>query len=110
LTDIRKGMRILEEETFGPVAPLIPFRDEAEVIQAANDTPYGLAAYFFSQNVSRCIRVAEQLEYGIIGVNDGMPAVPQAPFGGFKESGVGREGGREGIEEFLEVKFISLGL
>ncbi len=110
LTNVRKGMRILEEETFGPVAPLIAFRDEAEVIQAANDTPYGLAAYFFSQNVSRCIRVAEQLEYGIIGVNDGMPAVPQAPFGGFKESGVGREGGREGIEEFLEVKFISLGL
>ncbi len=110
LTDVRKGMRILEEETFGPVAPLIPFRDEAEAIHAANDTRYGLAAYFYSQNVSRCIRVAEQLEYGIIGVNDGSPSVPQAPFGGFKESGVGREGGREGIEEFLEVKFISLGL
>lgn len=110
LTDVRKGMRILEEETFGPVAPLIPFRDEAEVIQAANDTRYGLAAYFYSQNVSRCVRVAEQLEYGIVGVNDGSPSVPQGPFGGFKESGVGREGGREGIEEFLEVKFISLGL
>lgn len=110
LTDVRKGMRILEEETFGPVAPIIPFREEAEVIRTANDTPYGLAAYFFSQNVGRCIRVAELLEYGIIGVNDGMPAVPQAPFGGVKESGVGREGGREGIEEFLEVKFISLGL
>lgn len=110
LTDVKKGMRILEEETFGPVAPLIPFRDEAEVIQAANDTRYGLAAYFYSQNVSRCVRVAEQLEYGIVGVNDGSPSVPQGPFGGFKESGVGREGGREGIEEFLEVKFISLGL
>lgn len=110
LTDVRKGMRILEEETFGPVAPVISFREDAEVIQAANDTPYGLAAYFYSQNVSRCIRVAEQLEYGIIGVNDAMPAVPQAPFGGVKESGVGREGGREGIEEFLEVKLISLGI
>ncbi|MFQ5846569.1 MAG: NAD-dependent succinate-semialdehyde dehydrogenase [Candidatus Methylomirabilales bacterium] len=110
LTDVRKGMRILEEETFGPVAPLISFRDEAEVIRAANDTRYGLAAYFYSQNVSRCFRVAEQLEYGIIGVNDGSPSVPQAPFGGVKESGLGREGGREGIEEFLEVKFLSLGL
>ncbi|MFQ5989854.1 MAG: NAD-dependent succinate-semialdehyde dehydrogenase [Candidatus Methylomirabilales bacterium] len=110
LADVKNGMRILEEETFGPVAPLIRFREEAEVIRAANDTPYGLAAYFFSKDVNRCIRVAEQLEYGIIGVNDGMPAVPQAPFGGFKESGLGREGGREGIEEFLEVKFVSLGL
>ncbi|MFQ5852381.1 MAG: NAD-dependent succinate-semialdehyde dehydrogenase [Candidatus Binatia bacterium] len=110
LTDVKKGMRILEEETFGPVAPLIPFQDEAEVIRAANDTRYGLAAYFFSQNVSRCLRVAEKLEYGIIGVNDGMPSVPQAPFGGLKESGLGREGGKEGIEEFLEVKFLSLGL
>jgi succinate-semialdehyde dehydrogenase/glutarate-semialdehyde dehydrogenase len=110
LADVRKGMQILEEETFGPVAPLVPFRDEAEVIQAANDTRFGLAAYFYSQNVSRCIRVAEQLEYGIVGANDAMPAVPQAPFGGLKESGFGREGGREGIEEFLEVKLISLGL
>jgi succinate-semialdehyde dehydrogenase/glutarate-semialdehyde dehydrogenase len=110
LADVRKGMQILEEETFGPVAPLVPFRDEAEVIQAANDTRFGLAAYFYSQNVSRCIRVAEQLEYGIVGANDAMPAVPQAPFGGMKESGFGREGGREGIEEFLEVKLISLGL
>lgn len=110
VTDVRKGMRILEEETFGPVAPVIPFRGEAEVVRAANDTPFGLAAYFFSQNMSRCIRVAEQLEYGIVGVNDEMPAVPQAPFGGLKESGLGREGGREGIEEFLDVKLISLGL
>jgi succinate-semialdehyde dehydrogenase / glutarate-semialdehyde dehydrogenase len=110
LIDVQKGMQILEEETFGPVAPLIPFRDEAEVIRAANDTRSGLAAYFYSQNMSRCLRVAEQLEYGIIGVNDAVPAVPQAPFGGVKESGLGREGGRHGIEEFLEVKAISLGL
>jgi succinate-semialdehyde dehydrogenase/glutarate-semialdehyde dehydrogenase len=110
LGGVKKGMQILEEETFGPVAPLVPFRDEAEVLKAANDTRYGLAAYFYSQNVSRCVRVAEQLEYGIIGANDAMPAVPQAPFGGVKESGFGREGGREGIEEFLEVKLISLGL
>lgn len=110
LADVHKGMQILDEETFGPVAPLISFRDEGEVIQAANDTRSGLAAYFYSQNMSRCLRVAEQLEYGIIGVNDAMPAVPQAPFGGVKESGIGREGGRHGIEEFLEVKAISLGL
>lgn len=110
LTDVQKGMQILGEETFGPVAPLIPFRDEAEVIRAANDTRSGLAAYFYSQNMSRCLRVAEQLEYGIIGVNDAVPAVPQAPFGGVKESGLGREGGRQGIEEFLEVKAISFGL
>ncbi len=110
LGDVRKGMQILEEETFGPVAPLIPFQDDAEVIRAANDSRSGLAAYFYSQNMSRCLRVAEQLEYGIIGVNDAMPAVPQAPFGGVKESGIGREGGRQGIEEFLEVKAISLGL
>lgn len=110
LTDVQKGMQILDEETFGPVAPLIPFRDEAEVIRAANDTRSGLAAYFYSQNMSRCLRVAEQLEYGIIGVNDAVPAVPQAPFGGVKESGLGREGGRQGIEEFLEVKAISFGL
>ncbi len=110
LTDVQKGMRILEEETFGPIAPVIPFRDETEVIRAANDSRSGLAAYFYSQNMSRCLRVAEQLEYGIIGVNDAVPAVPQAPFGGVKESGLGREGGRQGIEEFLEVKAISFGL
>jgi succinate-semialdehyde dehydrogenase/glutarate-semialdehyde dehydrogenase len=109
---VAKGAKVLtggQPRTDGPFAQGRFFAPTV-LTDIANDTPYGLAAYFFSQNVSRCIRVAEQLEYGIIGVNDGMPAVPQAPFGGFKESGVGREGGREGIEEFLEVKFISLGL
>ncbi len=110
LTGIKGSMQIMKEETFGPVAPIEPFDTEDEVIQKANDTPYGLAAYFFSRDVGRVWRVAERLEYGIVGANDGMPSVPQAPFGGWKESGIGREGGHEGIEPFLETKFISMGL
>lgn len=104
------GMRCMAEETFGPVAPLAPFRTEDEAVRLANDTRYGLAAYFFTRDVSRVVRLMERLEYGIIGANDPSPAVPQAPFGGFKESGVGREGGRYALEEFLEVKHICLGL
>ncbi|NTW03608.1 MAG: aldehyde dehydrogenase family protein, partial [Oscillochloris sp.] len=97
-------------ETFGPVAPLIPFDTEEEVLRMANDTSYGLAAYFYTRDVSRVFRVAEGLEYGIIGANDGSPSTAQAPFGGFKQSGLGREGGPQGIDEYLEVKYISLGL
>jgi succinate-semialdehyde dehydrogenase/glutarate-semialdehyde dehydrogenase len=103
-------MRIVKEETFGPVLPIIPFTDEAEVIRKANDTIYGLAAYVYTQNLSRSIRMAEALEYGIVGVNDGAPTQTQAPFGGFKHSGIGREGGHHAMEEFLEVKFVSLGI
>jgi succinate-semialdehyde dehydrogenase/glutarate-semialdehyde dehydrogenase len=103
------SMLLAREETFGPVAALLPFDTEEEVIERANNTAYGLATYFFTRDIGRVWRLAEQLEYGIIGANDGMPSTAQAPFGGVKESGFGREGGKWGIEEFLEVKYISLG-
>lgn len=110
ITDVTKEMDIAVEETFGPVVPIIPFADEAEVIGMANDTPYGLAAYVYTQNNSRCFRMAEELEYGIVGINDGSPTQTQAPFGGWKESGIGREGGHHGLEAFLETKFVSFGI
>ncbi len=110
LGDARPEMLVAREETFGPVAPLLPFNNEAEVLRIANDTPFGLAAYFYTRDVSRVFRVAEQLEYGIIGANDAVPSVAQAPFGGVKQSGLGREGGSVGIDEYLDVKYISLGL
>ncbi len=110
LTSVARGMRVLEEETFGPVAPVIRFTDDAAVVQMANDTPYGLAAYLWTRDLSRAFRVAEALDYGIVGVNDGVPSTAQAPFGGVKMSGVGREGGRWGIEEYLDLKYVSMGL
>ncbi len=110
LENARPDMLVAREETFGPVAPLIPFDTEAEVIASANATPYGLAAYFFSRDVGRVIRVAEALDYGIVGANDALPSLAQAPFGGFKQSGLGREGGAFGIDEYLEVKYLALGM
>lgn len=103
-------MKISREETFGPVAPIFEFETEEEVIQKANDTEFGLASYVFTQNLSRMFRVAEALEYGIVGINDPLPTVAQAPFGGVKESGVGREGGKYGIEDYLDYKFLSIQL
>ncbi|MGP7816455.1 NAD-dependent succinate-semialdehyde dehydrogenase [Niallia sp. 01092] len=100
-------MKIAYEETFGPVAPIFVFETEEEVIQKANDTVYGLASYIFTQNGARMFRVSEALDYGIVGVNDAMPTVAQAPFGGVKESGIGREGGKYGIDDYLETKFVS---
>ncbi|MDQ0219119.1 NAD-dependent succinate-semialdehyde dehydrogenase [Peribacillus cavernae] len=110
LSDIDDSMLCMQEETFGPVMPISSFKTVEEAIQRANDSIYGLAAYVFTENISRGIRVVEALEFGIVGLNDGLPSTPQAPFGGFKQSGLGREGGHFGIEEFLEVKYISLGL
>lgn len=108
LVDVKRGMRILEEETFGPVAPIVGFSDEAEAIRAANATPYGLAAYIWTRDLGRAFRVAEALDYGIVGINDGLPATPHAPFGGVKNSGIGREGGKWGLEEYLDVKYVSM--
>ena len=110
LSGCTDDMLVAKEETFGPVAPLFSFRTEAEVVDRANATPYGLAAYFYTRDTARTIRVAEALEYGIVGVNDPRPASPTAPFGGFKQSGLGREGGQEGIDAFLETKLVSVGI
>jgi len=101
-------MKISHEETFGPIAPLFPFNDEEEVVELANSSEYGLASYIYTNDISRSVRVSEALQYGIVGINDALPTVAQAPFGGIKESGFGREGGRQGIEDYLEYKFLSL--
>jgi succinate-semialdehyde dehydrogenase / glutarate-semialdehyde dehydrogenase len=110
LADVAPGMRISREETFGPVAPLFRFADEAEAIAQANATEFGLAAYFYSRDLGRVWRVAEALEYGMVGVNTGMVSTAVAPFGGVKQSGFGREGSRYGIEEYLDVKYLCLDL
>jgi len=110
LTDISRDMRLTCEETFGPIMPLMRFTDVEEALKAANDTNYGLAAYVLTNDLRKAIRMAEGLEYGIIGINDTVPATAQAPFGGMKESGIGRESGREGMEAYLETKYISIGL
>ena len=97
------------EETFGPVAGIARFTSEEEAIRQANDTPYGLAAYFFSRDLGRVWRVSEGLEYGIVGINTGVISTEVAPFGGVKESGIGREGSKYGIEEWLELKYLCMG-
>ena len=110
LTDVAPDMLIYREETFGPVAGVVPFDDEDDVIAMANDTRYGLAAYVYTQNLARALRTFEQLQFGIIGINDINPTSAAAPFGGMKESGLGREGAREGIEEYLETKLGGLSI
>ena len=109
LADVKTDMKVTHEETFGPVAPLFSFGSEDELIKLANDTEFGLASYFYSRDIGRIWRVAEALEYGIVGINVGIISNEVAPFGGVKESGIGREGSKYGIEEFLEVKYLCLG-
>jgi len=109
LTNVTRDMLVAREETFGPVAPLFKFKDEADVIGQANDTPFGLAAYFYARDIGRVWRVAEALECGIIGINEGIISSEVAPFGGYKQSGLGREGSHHGVEEFLEIKYLLMG-
>jgi succinate-semialdehyde dehydrogenase/glutarate-semialdehyde dehydrogenase len=110
LAGVKKGMLITQEETFGPVAAVIPFKDEAEVIEMANDSEFGLASYFYSRDIGRIWRVAEALEFGMVGVNTGVISNEVAPFGGVKQSGLGREGSVWGMDEYLEMKYVCLGL
>ncbi|MFT4184110.1 MAG: NADP-dependent succinate-semialdehyde dehydrogenase [Rhizobium sp.] len=109
LADVTPAMAVAKEETFGPVAPLFRFKDEADVIAQANDTEFGLASYFYARDLARVFRVAEALEYGMVGVNTGLISTAEAPFGGVKLSGLGREGSKYGIEEFTEIKYVCLG-
>jgi succinate-semialdehyde dehydrogenase/glutarate-semialdehyde dehydrogenase len=109
LRDVTPRMRVATEETFGPLAPVFRFSDEAEAIAMANDTEYGLAAYLFSRDLGRVWRVAEALEYGMVGINEGLISTELAPFGGVKASGMGREGARQGLEEYLECKYMLMG-
>jgi succinate-semialdehyde dehydrogenase/glutarate-semialdehyde dehydrogenase len=109
LIDVTPAMAVAREETFGPVAPLFRFKTEHEAIALANDTEFGLAAYFYGRDIGRIWRVAEALEYGIVGINTGIISTEVAPFGGVKESGLGREGSKYGLEEFLEIKYLCLG-
>jgi succinate-semialdehyde dehydrogenase/glutarate-semialdehyde dehydrogenase len=109
IEDVTSHMIVSQEETFGPLAPLFRFQTEEEAIRIANDTPYGLASYFYTRDLARTWRVSEALEYGMVGVNTGLISTAIAPFGGVKESGLGREGSKYGIEEFLEVKYLCLG-
>ena len=110
LTDVPDDAKLLQEEIFGPVAPVKGFAEEDEAIAAANDTEYGLVAYVFTNDLKRALRVCERLETGMIGLNQGIVSNAQAPFGGVKQSGFGREGGYEGIEEYLETKYIAVNL
>ncbi|KTT04169.1 succinate-semialdehyde dehydrogenase [Pseudomonas oryzihabitans] len=110
LADVPKSAKVSKEETFGPLAPLFRFKDEAEVIELANDTEFGLASYFYARDLSRVFRVAEALEYGMVGINTGLISNEVAPFGGVKASGLGREGSKYGIEEYLEIKYLCLGV
>ena len=109
LTDVTRDMLVAREETFGPVAPLFRFKDEADVVAMANDTPFGLAAYFYARDIGRIWRVAEALEVGMLGINEGVISSELAPFGGVKQSGLGREGSHHGIEEFLDIKYMLMG-
>jgi succinate-semialdehyde dehydrogenase/glutarate-semialdehyde dehydrogenase len=109
LSNVRPDMLVMQEETFGPVAAVVRFHSEEEAIAAANDTDYGLASYFYSRDIGRVWRVAERLEYGMVGINTGIISNEVGPFGGVKQSGLGREGSKYGIDEYLELKYLCIG-
>jgi succinate-semialdehyde dehydrogenase/glutarate-semialdehyde dehydrogenase len=109
ITDVTRDMTVAREETFGPLAPIFRFRTEADAIRLANDTEVGLAAYFYSRDIGRIWRVSEALEYGMVGINEGIISNEVAPFGGVKESGLGREGSKYGIDDFVEIKYLCMG-
>lgn len=109
LKDVKHDMDIVQQEIFGPVAPVMKFDSDEELLEMANDTIYGLASYFYSQNIHRVWKVAEALEYGMVGINDGMISTEVAPFGGVKQSGIGREGAKEGIDEYMDIKYLCFG-
>ena len=109
LTNVDKSMRVYKEEIFGPVAPILKFKTEEDAINLANDTEFGLACYFYSRDVGRIWRVGEALEYGIVGINEGIISNEMAPFGGVKESGQGREGSKYGLDDYLEIKYMCVG-
>ncbi|UIP26731.1 NAD-dependent succinate-semialdehyde dehydrogenase [Photobacterium sp. TLY01] len=109
LTEVTQNMDIVQKEIFGPVAPVLRFSNDSELIAMANDTIHGLASYFFSQNINRVFHIAEALEFGMVGINEGIISTEVAPFGGVKQSGIGREGGRQGIEEYLHTKYLCFG-
>jgi succinate-semialdehyde dehydrogenase/glutarate-semialdehyde dehydrogenase len=109
LTNVDNTMEVYNEEIFGPIAPLFKFSTEEEAIRIGNDTPFGLAAYFYSRDIGRIWRVSEGLDYGIVGVNEGIISTEVAPFGGMKESGIGREGSKYGIDDYLELKYLNMG-
>jgi succinate-semialdehyde dehydrogenase / glutarate-semialdehyde dehydrogenase len=108
LSDVKSDALVSQEETFGPLAPVIRFKDEADVIAMCNKSPFGLASYFYSRDLGRVWRVAEALESGMVGVNTGLITTEVAPFGGVKESGLGREGSRHGMEEYVEIKYVMM--
>jgi succinate-semialdehyde dehydrogenase/glutarate-semialdehyde dehydrogenase len=110
LADVQEGSRLLKEEIFGPVAPIRAFADEDEAIAAANNTEFGLVAYVYTRDVKRALRVVERLETGMVGLNQGLVSNPAAPFGGVKQSGFGREGGPEGIDEYLDTKYVAINM
>jgi succinate-semialdehyde dehydrogenase/glutarate-semialdehyde dehydrogenase len=110
LTGVTRSMMVASDETFGPVAPLFRFDDEADVIEQANDTIFGLASYFFARDLGRVWRVAEALEYGMVGINTGLISTEVAPFGGVKQSGLGREGSHHGVEDYLEMKYLCMSI
>jgi succinate-semialdehyde dehydrogenase/glutarate-semialdehyde dehydrogenase len=106
---VTPAMRLAREEVFGPVAPVFTFKTEADAVAMANDTEYGLASYFYTENLARSLRVAGALEYGMVGINTGLISTEVAPFGGMKSSGLGREGSKYGIEDYMEIKYLCIG-